>query len=67
MSDIQEKLIETLNRAGERLRGAGLPAALPTEMERLSGQVRERCVVAMVGQVKVGESTFVNAMLGGVR
>src|SRR5215207_3252159 len=65
MSEIQEKLIDILNRAAERLRGADLPTELAAEMERLAGQVRERCVVAVVGQVKAGKSTFVNAMLGG--
>jgi hypothetical protein len=65
MSGIQDKLIDTLNRAAEQLGEAGLPSELAAEMERLSGQVRERCVVAVVGQVKAGKSTFVNALLGG--
>jgi hypothetical protein len=34
-------------------------------MEELTKQVRQPCVVAVVGRVKVGKSTFVNALLGG--
>src|SRR5215210_9322909 len=33
-------------------------------MEGLAKQVHEPCVVAVVGRVKVGKSTFVNALLG---
>src|SRR5215216_4747816 len=32
-------------------------------MERLAKQVHQPCVVAVVGRVKVGKSTFVNALL----
>src|SRR5829696_4477406 len=65
MVEIQNKLIATLNRSAELLREAELPGDLAAEMDRLAGQVDERCVVAVVGQVKVGKSTFVNALLGG--
>lgn len=65
MIEIQEELITTLNEAAERLRVVDLPNELTMEMEKLAGQVRERCKVAVVGQVKVGKSTFVNALLGG--
>jgi hypothetical protein len=34
-------------------------------MEGLAEQVRQPCTVAVVGQVKVGKSTFVNALLRG--
>jgi len=63
--EIQDNLIAALEEASQRIRAAGLPNELAVEMERLAGQVRERCVVAVVGQVKVGKSTFVNALLGG--
>jgi GTPase Era involved in 16S rRNA processing len=33
-------------------------------MEGLVKQVYQPCVVAVVGRVKVGKSTFVNALLG---
>jgi hypothetical protein len=65
MVEIQEKLVTTLNWASEQLHEAGLPNELAAEMERLAGQVHQRCVAAVVGQVKVGKSTFVNALLGG--
>jgi hypothetical protein len=65
MIGIQKDLIATLEEASQQIREAGLPNELAVEMERLAGQVSERCVVAVVGQVKVGKSTFVNALLGG--
>jgi hypothetical protein len=65
MIDTQKKLTATLNRGAERIREVGLPSELAAEMERLAVQVDERCVVAVVGRVKVGKSTFVNALLGG--
>jgi len=64
LSDVRENLAEILRRAAERLRGAGLPGELAERMERLVKQAHEPCVVAVVGRVKVGKSTFVNALLG---
>jgi hypothetical protein len=64
MSDLQAKLAEILRRAARRLRGADLPIELAERMEELAKQVYEPCVVAVVGRVKVGKSTFVNALLG---
>ncbi len=60
----EETLIAILHRAAERLREAGLPVELAERMEGLAAQVRHPCVVAVVGRVKVGKSTFVNALLG---
>lgn len=60
----EERLIAILHRASERLREAGLPVELAERMEALAKQVRHPCVVAVVGRVKVGKSTFVNALLG---
>lgn len=65
MAEIQDQLTTALNGASKRLREADLPDELADEMKRLAGQVRKHCVVAVVGQVKVGKSTFVNALLGG--
>jgi predicted GTPase len=56
-------LVEILNRAAERLREADLPSELVLEMERLTRQVDEPCVVAVVGRVNAGKSTFINALL----
>src|SRR3954447_3248611 len=57
-------LAEILRRAARRLRGADLPVELAERMEGLAKQVYQPCVVAVVGRVKVGKSTFVNALLG---
>lgn len=64
MSDVQESLASVLRRAAERLRGAGVPGGIPERLEGLAEQVHQPCVVAVVGRVKVGKSTFVNALLG---
>jgi hypothetical protein len=64
VSDVWETLAAILRRAAQRLRGAGLPVELAERLEELSRQVHQPCVVAVVGRVKVGKSTFVNALLG---
>jgi hypothetical protein len=64
VSDLRGSLDAILRRAAERLREAGLPGRLHERMEALAGQVHQPCVVAVVGRVKVGKSTFVNALLG---
>ena len=64
MTAVQTDLTAILKRAAKRLRKAGLPAQLPERMEELAKQVHQPCVVAVVGRVKVGKSTFVNALLG---
>ncbi len=63
MGDVQEKLATTLRQAARRLQEAGLPVELAERMEGLAKQVYQPCVVAVVGRVKVGKSTFVNALL----
>lgn len=63
MSDVQENLVAVLRRGAQRVRGAGLPVELVDRMEELAKQVHQPCVVAVVGRVKVGKSTFVNALL----
>ena len=64
MSDLQEKLAAILHHAARRLRGTDLPVELVERIEGLAKQVYQPCVVAVVGRVKVGKSTFVNALLG---
>src|SRR5215217_2104156 len=64
MNSVQENLIAILRQAAARLREVGLPAELAERMEGLAKQVYQPCVVAVVGRVKVGKSTFVNALLG---
>jgi hypothetical protein len=64
MNELQEKLVESLARAAKRLRRAGLPFSLAADLERLAQQVDQPCVVAVVGRVKSGKSSFINALLG---
>ncbi len=65
MNDEQkEQLVQTLARGAARLREAGLPAELTSTLERLARQVDDPCVLAVVGRVNAGKSTFVNALLG---
>jgi predicted GTPase len=64
MSDIQDELVSVLGQAAGRLRETGLPGYLSAQMEQLAEQVHQPCVVAVVGRVKAGKSTFINALLG---
>ena len=64
MDELPSRLKSFLLDAAEELRRAHLPAALPEAMERLSAQVDQPCVVAVVGRMKSGKSTFINALLG---
>lgn len=60
----KEQLVRTLERGATRLRETGLPAELTSALERLAAQVDLPCVLAVVGRMKAGKSTFVNALLG---
>ena len=53
-----------LEASAVSLREARLPGQLAAEMERLAQQVDEPCVLAVVGRMKAGKSTFLNALLG---
>ncbi|MGH3089776.1 MAG: dynamin family protein [Rubrobacteraceae bacterium] len=64
MSDARENLVAILRRAARELREAGSLVEPAERMEELAKQVRQPCVVAVAGRVKVGKSTFVNALLG---
>lgn len=64
MNDYQTKVVSLLRESADQWRGWGLPAELALQMERLAGQVHQQCVVAVVGRVKAGKSTFINALLG---
>lgn len=64
MNSFQLQLVEVLRHTGERLRKAGFPGELAVQMERLAIEVSQSCVVAVVGKVKAGKSTFINALLG---
>ncbi len=62
--DIRERLTGFLERAADGFRGLDLPSGYALGMERLASQVYEPCVVAIVGRVNSGKSTFINACLG---
>jgi hypothetical protein len=65
MDNVQKtRLVETLERCATRLREARLPGEIAAALERLAGQVDQPCVLAVVGRMKAGKSTFVNALLG---
>jgi hypothetical protein len=64
MSTINLQLLTALERGVARMREARLPDELPTHMARLATQVDQPCVVAVVGRMKAGKSTFINAFLG---
>ena len=64
MSGLPVKLQAFLGDAADAFREARLPAESIRAIERLSGQVEEPCVVAVVGRMKAGKSTFINALLG---
>ena len=62
--DFQDPLFTTLMRAADRLREARVPGSVTQALDRLAGQVEQPCVIAVVGRVKAGKSSFVNALLG---
>jgi len=64
MSAIQEAIVQVLAKSADRLRIPGLPGPLADELAALAGKVYDPCVVAVVGRVKAGKSTFINALLG---
>jgi hypothetical protein len=64
MSTIGQKLAETLPRAADRLRKVRAPEGLTAALEGLARQVEEPCLLAVIGRMKAGKSTLINALLG---
>ena len=64
MSAIQDDIARVIAQAAARLRLPGLPGTCADSLEALAAKVGEPCVVAVVGRVKAGKSTFINALLG---
>ncbi len=65
VSLLQDTLRQTLEAAAKTLRTTyGIPRSFADDMERLAGEVDQPCVVAVVGRVKAGKSSFINALLG---
>ena len=63
VSDIERQTRKTLEATASRLETEHAPAQFIQAMRRLAGQVGEPCVVAVVGRVKSGKSTFLNALV----
>ncbi|GAC1342946.1 MAG: hypothetical protein NVSMB27_02380 [Ktedonobacteraceae bacterium] len=64
MKDLQPRLIKALQQMVEYLYEAELPVELVEQVLLLIEQINRPCLVAVVGQVKAGKSTFINALLG---
>ncbi|MEI6415524.1 MAG: hypothetical protein WCP34_14860, partial [Pseudomonadota bacterium] len=63
MNPLQYTLRQTLEAAAKTLRTTyGIPRSFADDMERLAGEVDQPCVVAVVGRVKAGKSSFINAL-----
>lgn len=64
VADFSHDLELLLRRAAAHLSSTALPRELAADMEHLADQVDQPCVVAVVGRVKAGKSTFIKALLG---
>lgn len=64
MPAIQTLIRQALEQAVTQLQPYGLPANLLDSLAQLAPQVEQPCVVAIVGRVKAGKSSFINALLG---
>lgn len=63
MSDVSQRTSVVLAHVASQLRATRLLGEFAGDMEQLAAQVQQPCVVAVVGRVKAGKSTFVNALL----
>lgn len=61
---VQDDVVTFLRYVAERLREEKLPKELVVELDQLAVEVKYPCVVAMVGPVRAGKSTLINALLG---
>lgn len=64
MSEIRRRTAALLRDTASEFRGHELAPDLVLELEALAAGVEQPCVVAVVGRVKAGKSTFINALLG---
>jgi Dynamin family len=63
-TEIERATHAVLSRAMTRLAEARAPDDVVERLRSLDAQVGEPCVVAVVGRVNAGKSTFINALLG---
>jgi hypothetical protein len=61
--DVRDELRDELERTARELREAGAPEETCAAFVQMAARVYEPCVVAIVGRVKAGKSTFLNALL----
>lgn len=64
MPDIRTLIRQALDQAVVQLQPYGLPTSLLDSLAQLAPQLEQPCVVAVVGRVKAGKSSFINALLG---
>ncbi len=64
MATKTQSLADALSHGAKRLRDGELPAEVARRFDDLAEQVHQPCVVAVVGRMKAGKSTFINALLG---
>src|SRR5436309_3113584 len=64
MNDLQHGLAALLDHAAERLSEARVRGEVVRDLRRLETQIEQPCVVAVVGRMKAGKSSFINALLG---
>ena len=67
MDKVEQNLEQVLRKTATVLREArsNLPRDPATRLEEIATQVSQPCIVAVVGQVKAGKSSFINALLRG--
>jgi len=63
MSDISVRLSSLLSEAAGKLRTANADAAADG-LDTVAREAGENCTIAVVGRVKTGKSSFINALLG---
>jgi len=64
MQDLRDRLRTVLERAAVELREARMPGESAAAMKSLAAGLDKPCVLAVVGRMKAGKSTFINALLG---
>ena len=64
MSDARAETAAVLERVAAQLDASSLPRDMADEVRRLARDVFHPCVVAVVGRVNAGKSTFINTLLG---
>ena len=64
MSDLQDEIHRMLSRSADQLDHLRASENLGRQLRKLAKQAYQPCVVAVVGKVNAGKSSFVNALLG---